>query len=349
MTPAQKLMHLAPDGIVSVSCDGIIEYLNQGVTQTFGHSPEQLLGQSITVIFSQEGAQMFDSYFLPVVAHEKEPPFECEVVCCTDKRREVPCHVSLLALNRDRSNERYVIVINDITALESRRQAAEQAKEQSQRLLHASLPEPVITRMGNGEQNITFDVPAASVMFLSLGNLNLAQSTPQDIMTALARIFQTYDDILKGFESLTKIKIFAESYICASGLFAEADNAEVEQLVDFAQNCLEILEDLNVKMYSQFTATIGVATGGPLTAGIIGQGRFIFDIIGAEVGLAALLKATAPPNTLQISEATSAKLSQNAYSMTRRSLVVRGTEYTTYLLRPVGSSSTAGSTFPLPF
>jgi hypothetical protein len=41
-----------------------------------------------------------------------------------------------------------------------------------------------------------------------------------------------------------------------------ARRGKTKERIDFGENCLEIPEDLNVNMYSQYTMQIGVNTGG---------------------------------------------------------------------------------------
>jgi hypothetical protein len=46
---------------------------------------------------------------------------------------------------------------------------------------------------------------------------------------------------MADFMSITKIKIFAHIYICASGLFSEHDAKDTEELIDFGHNCMATL------------------------------------------------------------------------------------------------------------
>jgi class 3 adenylate cyclase len=111
-------------------------------------------------------------------------------------------------------------------------------------------------------------------------------------------------------------------------------------VIAFAQNCIEILEDLNVKNYAEFIVQIGIHTGGPMICGVVDGGAG-FDVLGGPVKLAGLLQRTAPNNTIQVSEATHAQLSPMASSMGRRIVKVAGKEVATYLIRSAGSSGSS--------
>jgi guanylate cyclase len=243
--------------------------------------------------------------------------------------------------NKDRWNDRIIVVISNFASHEERRLAAEAARDAVQQLLYASLPHQIITRMDKGETDIAFQVPVATVMFISVGGVSLLHASPQKIVGSLANIDQAFDGRMEDFKLISKLNIFAATHICASGLFSEHDGKKTKELIDFGQNCLEIPEDLNVKMYSQYPMQIGVKTGGPILACIVGVERCMFDIMGEAVGLASALLATAPLNTLQMADSTHSRITAATYPTTRRNLIVNGNEVVTHLLKAVGSSSSA--------
>jgi class 3 adenylate cyclase len=164
-------------------------------------------------------------------------------------------------------------------------------------------------------------------------------------MSALARIFRAFDDRLVAFQTLTQIRIFGETYMCAAGLFSDNENTAAEELVDFGQNCIDILEDLNVKMYTTYTVQAGINTGGPIVAGILGQGKALFDIFGKAVGFGYELSRTAPQNSVQLSEATFGRLPPATYTSTKRTLSIGGVDHVTHLVKNVGSSSSAAGPY----
>jgi class 3 adenylate cyclase len=61
---------------------------------------------------------------------------------------------------------------------------------------------------------------------------------------------------------------------------------------------------VNVKLSSLLSVRIGINTGGPILAGVLGTDRPTFDIIGDSINIAARLQSTDVPSTIQISEST---------------------------------------------
>jgi class 3 adenylate cyclase len=328
MAPEQSVLHLAGDAILCVNRDRIIEFMNPAVTQMLGHSPEQKLGCRIASVLAHASAARLER-LLDAGDQVDEP-----IVCVTETGAELRCRLVAFWPGRDRAGERCILVLSDIAAVEARRARAEEARAVARALAHAVVPEAFTARA----EGAAFAVPVATVMVLSLGQFALDHAAPQEIMPRLAGIFVAFERRLRDFPALTKVRVFAETMLCAAGLFAQAPEPAPEEAVAFALNCIEILEDLNVKNYAQYTVQIGIHTGGPITCGAVNEG---FDILGGPVKTAGILQRTAPPNTLHISEATHAQIPPTAYPMARRTVKIGASEFTSYLLRATGSSESS--------
>jgi class 3 adenylate cyclase len=105
---------------------------------------------------------------------------------------------------------------------------------------------------------------------------------------------------------VTKIKLIGDVYMCGAGLFSRDSDpvTHAEQMTRFALDCLQALEEVNVKLDTNLTVRIGINTGGPIIAGVLGSDKPVFDIIGDPINIAARLQSTSLPNRVQISEDT---------------------------------------------
>jgi class 3 adenylate cyclase len=94
--------------------------------------------------------------------------------------------------------------------------------------------------------------------------------------------------------------------MCAAGLFSPDDDPKnhAEQMVRFALEALQVLDDVNVKLEANLAVRIGINTGGPIIAGVLGTDKPVFDIIGDPINIAARLQSTCLANRVQISEGT---------------------------------------------
>jgi class 3 adenylate cyclase len=133
-----------------------------------------------------------------------------------------------------------------------------------------------------------------------------ATLTPQEIVGNLSEIFAGFDESCAKYPLLIKIKLIGDVYMCAGGLFAThtAPAAHAEQMVRFAIDALQVIEFINERLGVALAIRIGINSGGPILAGILGTDRPTFDIIGDTINVAARLQSTDVPGKIQISEGT---------------------------------------------
>ena len=82
---------------------------------------------------------------------------------------------------------------------------------------------------------------------------------------------------------------------------------------------------------------IGVNSGGPIIAGVLGTDKLLFDIIGDPINVAARLQSTDIPGNVQISKGTYELIaSEGGFNIEERGeIYLKGKgNQTTYLVRP---------------
>jgi class 3 adenylate cyclase len=60
----------------------------------------------------------------------------------------------------------------------------------------------------------------------------------------------------------------------------------------FAPEAIQSLEDINLKLEANLSVRIGVNSGRPIIAGVLGTDKPVFDIIGDPINIAARLQST---------------------------------------------------------
>ncbi|KAK8838264.1 hypothetical protein M9Y10_035685 [Tritrichomonas musculus] len=332
----QGILKNSQDAIICLSSTGIIEMVNPSVSKIFGFTPEQLLGQPIsTSLFDEKsGSTVTNKIFLMT---NKQCPlsYEDHVTCITDDNTEIPCQIMILGMtsNNDIDNnndeideaeddeekkkkkweknsniESFVVILRDETEMINHQKVAEEAKKQSEQLLYQILPRSIVVRLNQGEKDISFTVPSATIMFIDIAKFSDYASTltPQEIMGNLSAIMGGYDDAIAKYDMLLKIKLIGDVYMCAGGLFNPDDqpSSHAEQMVRFGLDALQNIEDMNVKLNAVLSVRIGINTGGPLIAGVLGTDKPTFDIIGDPINIASRLQSTDYPGKIQISQET---------------------------------------------
>lgn len=313
MTLSSSVIYNAEDGILCLSKSGIIEIVNLAVTKMLGYTPEQLLGQPLDMLIAPDASGSLLQNIGLMRAGQSALTYEEHTEFLTDSEAVMPVHVTVLGMRESQGNDQkdissMVVILKDETVLRSRQIEAEEAKKQSEHLLYQILPQDIVLRLNQGEKDISFTVPSASIIFIDIVRFSeyAATLTPQEIMGNLATVFSTYDAIGTKYSMFTKIKLIGDVYMAATGLFApdEPPQTHAEQMLRFGLDCLCELDDVNVKLNSNLAVRIGVNSGGPILAGVLGTDKPVFDIISDTINVASRLQSTDIPGHIQISQAT---------------------------------------------
>src|SRR4029077_14795256 len=119
-----------------------------------------------------------------------------------------------------------------------------------------------------------------------------------------------------------KIKTIGDAYMVAGGMsFPRPDHAEAS--AELALNMQEEMERLNQQYETSIRLRIGICTG-PVVAGVIGRGRFAYDLWGETVNLACRLEATGEAGRIQIAESTYERLKDKYQFENKHSIDAKG-------------------------
>ena len=297
------------DGILCTGITGVVEIVNPAVTTILGYTPEQLLGQPMKVFFTEKEAEKIDKQLTLMKNGQSASTYEDHTICITDSTSEVHCHITILGMNNSHNVvDSFVFILRDETELLQHQKDAEEAKAQSENLLYQILPRSIVTRINQGEKDISFSVPSATIGFIDIVKFSeyAALLTPEQIMGNLSTVFAAFDKILEKYPLVIKIKLIGDVYMYAGGLFTpeEPPQNHAEQVLRFSLDCLTELDEINVKLNANLCVRIGVNSGGPLIAGVLGTDKPVFDIIGDPINVAARLQSTDIPGKVQIPQST---------------------------------------------
>ena len=201
-------------------------------------------------------------------------------------------------------------------------QVREQAREielknnQNEQLLLNILPLPIAHRLQKGERDIADFYSSASVLFSDLVGFTALSSemSSNALLVMLNEIFTEFDHLCLGF-GVEKIKTLGDGYMAAAGLpVPREDHASV--LIALALGMQESLSKFNEKHNSSLQLRIGINSG-PVTAGVIGTHKFIYDLWGDAVNIASRMESTGESDRIQVSESTY-KLVKDTYQLKLR-------------------------------
>jgi class 3 adenylate cyclase len=205
------------------------------------------------------------------------------------------------------SGDRLVIATQDITQTVRYNTLISEERAKSDQLLESILPPSLVKRVQAGEKNISFAVQSASISFMDIveftpwcGSLPAAT-----VMSTLNNLFKRFDECVGKRSTLTKIKCIGDCYVCAGGIFSEINQPAVhaKEMVSFGLDAIQAIEELDVELDQKLRIRVGVNTGGPIVAGVLGIGKPTFEILGPTINMAQQMEHHGVPMLVHVSRA----------------------------------------------
>lgn len=178
------------------------------------------------------------------------------------------------------------------------KQSTHQQKNQVEWLLYNIIPPHVAMELRNtGRYSCNHD--CVGVIFASIVNFNDLRSEGDEAsFRLLNRIVREYDTLLDKykFSLVDKIKTIGSTYMAASGLnlpnVGTETSAHLVQLVNFALQLHDVLRQINILVPGfLFRLRIGFNYG-PVTSGVVGSRKLMYDIWGDTVNVASRMEST---------------------------------------------------------
>lgn len=189
------------------------------------------------------------------------------------------------------------------TLVQMRTADLEIEKDKSERLLRSILPEKIADKLKQtaGRKAFGEDFENVTILFSDIVGFTKVSSghTALEIVAALNDLFSRFDERAKEM-GVEKIKTIGDAYMAACGI-PEENEFHAEIMIDFAKGMLEDLAKYNEVAPIKFQIRIGLNCG-PVTAGVIGTTKFIYDVWGDTVNVASRMETAAEPGGIRITE-----------------------------------------------
>ena len=206
------------------------------------------------------------------------------------------------------------------------------AQEQSEALLLNILPAPIAERLKSRPGVIADSFNEVTILFADIVNFTsmVAELTPAQVISLLDDIFSAFDTLVEQHR-LEKIKTIGDAYMVVGGL----PEPRLDHATATAEMALGMIEA--VRAYRRRTdipvhVRIGMNTG-PVTAGVIGRRKFIYDIWGDAVNVASRMESSGLADVIQTTDTTFALLNEEYHFEVRTDVDIKGKgRVTTYLL-----------------
>jgi adenylate cyclase len=190
--------------------------------------------------------------------------------------------------------------------LDRMRQELQVQKEESERLLRNILPVAISQELKESNRVTARFYDAATILFADFeGFTRLAESTePGELIAQLDDCFSAIDEIAERHR-LEMLKTIGDAYMCVGGL-PETNRSHPIDACLAALQMQQFILGMNRKRkklrLAPWELRIGLHTG-PVIAGVVGRRKFIYDVWGDAVNVAARMEATGMAGKINVSEA----------------------------------------------
>ena len=171
--------------------------------------------------------------------------------------------------------------------------------QRSEDLILNILPESIANRLKESDDTIVDEYSDVSILFSDIcGFTPLSAKIPaKQVVVMLNEMFTKFDEIAEKY-SVEKIKTMGDCYMAVAGMpIPNKDHANL--IASMAINMKEFVRTFN----DDLDVRIGINSG-PVVAGVIGTKKFIYDLWGDAVNVAARMESHSTKGEIQITEDT---------------------------------------------
>ncbi|OMJ80922.1 hypothetical protein SteCoe_18733 [Stentor coeruleus] len=208
------------------------------------------------------------------------------------------------------------------------------------------LPGFVKDRVKQGVRYIADYQSSVTVLFCDICDFDsiCAMHSPNELLELLDRFFSLLDKLCDK-HGLTKIETVNKTYMVCGGLKDSEENLHISLLsehhaircIELALEIIEKIENVHLKNGDKLKVKIGVNTG-PVIAGVVGEHKPQFSLVGDTVNTASRLCSTLNKHdSIQISDETFKNIGGKKYKIQENFVFMKGKGNThTYIITSSG-------------
>lgn len=172
-------------------------------------------------------------------------------------------------------------------------------RDRSEKLLLNILPKEIAPRLKDNSGTIADSYVSATVLFADIVNFTpwSAELPPHEMVEMLNEIFSYFDSLLDKY-GVEKIRTIGDNYMCAAGVpVTRPDHAQT--IARMALDMRAYIRSRPPRNGKRLNFRIGINSGA-LVAGVIGTKKFVYDLWGDPVNVAARMESHSVPGKIQI-------------------------------------------------
>ena len=249
----------------------------------------------------------------------------CEVTVKV-KRRPVTL-AAHFSSHQDQGRDVYMVELHNVTKVkeleymiesyakmvEKNERALRREKERAERLLLNIMPRTVYEELKTFGVTTPQRYDCASVLMLDFVDFTemAVSKDPLALISELNDIFTGFDRIVEQF-GCERLKTIGDAYVAVSGI-PEAAPDHAQNIARAAILFRRFIRQRNATREEQWRCRIGLASG-PMIGSIVGIQKYVYDIFGPAMDLAARMEHNAEPMEILLPKAT-ADLIQDEFQL----------------------------------
>ncbi|NET55914.1 MAG: response regulator [Symploca sp. SIO2E6] len=211
--------------------------------------------------------------------------------------------------------------------------ALRQEQKKSENLLLNTLPAAIVEELKQHQRAIPKQYDEASFLFSDIVEFaaNSSSMPPTEVVNLLNQVFSTFDQLAQQ-HGVEKIRTIGDAYFVAGGVpLVRPDHAAA--IAEMALDMQQAIAQFTWPNGQPLVLRIGINTGGPVVAAVLGIKKFAYDVWGDTVNIASRMETQGLAGKIQVTAATYEQL-QDKYKLEKRGAIAvksKG-EMTTYWL-----------------
>lgn len=176
-------------------------------------------------------------------------------------------------------------------------------RREVERLLESTLPRKVIQDLRTHGAYAPEIVKSATLIFTDLVDFTskVAHMDACDVINELTDLFSEFDRITERYNG-TRIKTIGDAYFAACGVESVVAN-HADSAAQIALDIMDYVRDREPICGQKWQIRIGICSGS-VTAGIVGQSKYLYDVFGDPVNIASRVENSAEPMHVSACKAT---------------------------------------------
>lgn len=173
-------------------------------------------------------------------------------------------------------------------------------RRENDRLLLSLMPESVLQRYREGEENIAQKHHDVGIIYADIVGLDeISNVLPEgELVGIVDELFRQFDSAAESL-GVERIRTFHNGYLASCGVVTPRLDS-IHRSVDFALEISRIIDRFNTETGHQLRLRVGVNTGN-VVSGLVGRSGLVYDMWGGAVSLAYQMHSGAPQPGIYVS------------------------------------------------